>query len=445
MTDMKENPVAPPNAKGGLLIAILGIVLLGTFYLSFLALPLCLTAWILGAKAVNRARRMGVGAGGAAIAAKVMGALGTVFAGVSLVLAGVFLAVAAQVPRDMRESAVAEFQMQNTGPSYEEIFNTRLAAWRSAKVFQTVVQEYRSCNPASMATDEEIAALLAASQLELRRNSRIITVTVRARSALLAASLANAYVRAIETYTDEANRIRCDKAVRQIHENVEKKRREVEDLARRLLEFRTANKLDSLRSSCDTIRQSLSKTTGDILALEGEETQLVAWEKMLETVKDAPERFGSLSTSVPRAQEISTEYRAFQDAAEAYRKMLFTFTENHPDVVARAKELAIARQRFADAAQRARESGRAALRLARDNLANLRATRENLKNDLASCEQRIASAESGLGILEADFGVANRVLEELILAENKARLDAEADNEIIEIVSPANVTGSGRR
>ena len=445
MTDMKENPVAPPNAKGGRLIAILGIVLLGTFYLSLLALPLCLTAWILGAKAVNRARRMGVGAGGAAIAAKVMGALGTVFAGVSLVLAGVFLAVAAQVPRDMRESAVAEFQMQNTGPSYEEIFNTRLAAWRSAKVFQTVVQEYRSCNPASMATDEEIAALLAASQLELRRNSRIITVTVRARSALLAASLANAYVRAIETYTDEANRIRCDKAVRQIHENVEKKRREVEVLARRLLEFRTANKLDSLRSSCDTIRQSLSKTTGDILALEGEETQLVAWEKMLETVKDAPERFGSLAAGVPRAQEISTEYRAFQDATGAYQKLLFTFTENHPDVVAKAKELEIAKQRFVDATQRALETGRATLQVARNRLATLRAKREDLKNDLASYEQRIVFAESGLGILEADFGVANRVLEELILAENKARLDAEADNEIIEIVSPANVTGSGRR
>ena len=336
------------------------------------------------------------------------------------------------------QSAI-EMAMPELGTTYAEIFNTRLSSWRSEKIFQMIVREYRSSHPASTVTDEEVASTLAESQLELQRNSRIITVTVRSRSAQLAADLANAYAKAIETYTDEENKARCDKAVRQIHENVEKKRREVKEISKNLLDFRTANQVDNLRSSRDTVQQSLSKTTGDILTLEGEETQLVAWEKMLEAVKDAPERFGSLSTSVPRAQEISTEYRAFQDATGAYQKLLFTFTENHPDVVAKAKELEIAKQRFVDATQRALETGRSTLQVARNRLANLRAKREDLKNDLASYEQRIVFAESGLGILEADFGVANRVLEGLILDENKSRLDAEATNEIITLGTKAKV------
>lgn len=337
-----------------------------------------------------------------------------------------------------RQSAI-DMAMPVLGDNYAEIFNTRLSSWRSDKIVTMILQEYRSNHPASTIPDEEVISTLVDSQLELQRNSRIIKVTVRSKSPQLAADLANAYAQAIEAYTDEENKLRCDKAVSQIHSNVEKKRREVKEISTKLMEFRTANKIDNMRSSRDTIQQSLSKTTGDILTLEGEETQLVAWEKMLEAVKDDPERFGSLSTSVPRAQEISNEYRAFQDASGDYQKLLFAFTENHPDVVAKGKELEIAKKRFIDATLRALETGRSTLQVTRNQLANLRNKREDLKNELASLEQRIVLAESGLGILDADFGVANRVLEGLIMDENKARLDAEANNEIITLGREANV------
>ena len=337
-----------------------------------------------------------------------------------------------------RSSSVIDLAMQDLGGNYAEIFNTRLSSWRSDKIVTMIVQEYRSNHPASTIPDEEVIATLVDSQLELQRNSRIIKITVRSKSPQLAADLANAYAQAIESYTDEENKLRCDKAVSQIHANVEKKRREVETIAKKLLDFRTANKVDNLRSSRDTTQQSLSKTTSDILTLESEETQLVAWEMMLKAVKDDPESFGSLSTSVPRAQEIATDYRAFQDATGAYQKLLFTFTENHPDVVAKGKELEIAKKRFIDATLRALETGRSTLQVTRNQLANLRNKREDLKNELASLEQRIVLAESGLGILDADFGVANRVLEGLILDENKARLDAEANNEIITLGRQAN-------
>lgn len=336
-----------------------------------------------------------------------------------------------------RQSAI-DLSIPDLGNNYAEIFNTRLSSWRSEKIVSMIVREYRSSHPASTIPDEEIISTLAGSQLELQRNSRIIRITVRSKSPQLAADLANAYAQAIESLTDEENKLRCDKAVSQIHGNVEKKRREVEAISKKLTEFRAANQIDNLRSSREMTQQSLSKTTADILVLEGEETQLVAWEKMLEAVKDDPERFGSLSTSVPRAQEISAEYRAFQDASGDYQKLLFAFTENHPDVVAKGKELEIAKKRFIDATQRALETGRSTLQVARNRLTNLRAKREDLKSELVSLEQRIALAESGLKILETDFGVASRVHEGLTLDESKARLDAEANNEIITLGRQAN-------
>ena len=325
------------------------------------------------------------------------------------------------------------------GNNYAEIFNTRISAWRSDKIVTRIVQQYRASPPASTVSDDEIIGILGGSKLELQRNSRIITITVRSKTPALAAALANAYAEAIEAFTDEENKVRCDKAVANIHGNVEKKRRDVDKLAKQITDFRTANKVDNLRSMRDTVQQGLSKTTTDILALETEESQLVEWEKMLADVQQNPESYGNLSTGVPRAQEIATEYRAFQDASGEYQSILVAYTENHPEVIGKKKTLEIARQRFLEAAQRALLTGRSMLQVTRSQLGNLKMKQEDLRNELASVEQRIVLAESGLSQLETEFGVANHVMEDLILQENRARLEAESINEIITVGRPASV------
>ena len=346
---------------------------------------------------------------------------------------------------DMRRSsasrgngALAEIT-PDYGSTYVEIFNTRISDWRSEKVFAKVIQQYRTGDPNSTVSDEELIGTLAGSTLDLVRNSRIITITVESKTPKVCAALANAYAEAIEAFTDEENKRRCDKAVAQIHSNVEKRRREVDEIAKKLLSFRSAKNVDSLRSRRETISTGLTKTTGDILALETEETQLVEWEKMLEAVQKDPSSYGNLSTGVPRAQEIAQEFRTYQDADSNYQKLLFAFTEDHPDVINAKKAQELGRQRFLDAAARALLTGRSTLRVARNRLVNLRKKQEDLGRELVSVEQQIVLAESGLGQLEAEFNVANRVMEGLIMDENKARMEAESNNEIVRVGRPAGV------
>ncbi len=336
------------------------------------------------------------------------------------------------------QGALAEIT-PDYGNTYAEIFNTRISEWRSEKVITKVIQQYRAGHPNSTVTDEELVESLAESELELIRNSRIITIALRSKSPDICAALANAYAESIESFTDEENKLRCDKAVSQIHQNVERKRREVDKISQQLLEFRTSHKVDNLRSSRDTVQQGLSKTTTDILALETMETQLIEWEKMLTAVQKDPASYGNLSTSVPRAQEIAEEFRAYQDADGLYQKLMFTFTESHPEVIAAKRALELSKQRFLDAAARALLTGRSTLKVTRNQLSILRKKQDDLRNELASLEQRIVLAESGLGQLEAEFGIANRVLEGLILDENKARIEAESNNEIVRVGRPAGV------
>jgi capsular exopolysaccharide synthesis family protein len=329
--------------------------------------------------------------------------------------------------------------MQDYGNNYAEVFNTRKSSWKSEKLMSMVVQEYRASNLSSTVPDEEIIKGAASADFAILRGSRIIALTVSSQSPKLAAGIANAYVKSIESYTDEENKIHCDKAVSQIHENAEKKRLEVEKLAKELYDFRSAHKVDNLRSSRDTLRQALLQTNTDILNLESSETQLVEWEKMLSAVQKNPESFGTLSTGIPRAQEIATEYRAFLDAKMVYDKLLVVFREAHPEVLSKKSELETSRQRFLDATARALQTGKSNLLITRNRLAQLRTKREDLKNELSSISQRIVLAESGLGILEKSYEVANRLFEGLVMDENKARLEAEANNAIIILVNKANI------
>ncbi len=151
---------------------------------------------------------------------------------------------------------------------YEELFNTRLPDWRSEKVVSKIVQLYRSSYPTSTTPDEEIIESLSDSEIKLERGSQNISITVHANKPHLAAALANVYAEAIDAFTEEQNKIRRGKALATVHALVEKQIRKCDDLETKLLDYRSANKLEGLRASRDTIKQGLSKANADILELE---------------------------------------------------------------------------------------------------------------------------------------------------------------------------------
>ena len=273
---------------------------------------------------------------------------------------------------DMRRDSTLQTQdgvSANAGREFTELFNTLVHEWRSEKVVLLILQQYRASHPTSTVSDEELIETLAGSKIKLQPNSRIITISVRARQPVVAAALANAYTAAIEKYTEEQNRASCDRAVAGLHADVVKQRREVDRLSQQLLNFRTDNKLDTLRESRDIIRQGLAKTTADILALESQEVQLDTSAKQ---------------HGLPVEDSLKLES-------------------------------------------------------VRGQLKEFRKKQSDLRNEFASVEQRIILAESGIAKLEAELGVAQRVLESLLLEENKMRIQAESNGMVMRVGRPAVV------
>ena len=323
--------------------------------------------------------------------------------------------------------------MDRWGATYEEIFNTRLSAWRSEKIVTKIIQQYRANYPSSVVTDKELMETLGDSELELVRHSRRITIAVRSTQATLAAQLANAYAEAIEAFTGEENKVRCDKAVAQIHEQVEKQRRADNDIAKSLLEFRTKNKIDDLNSEREIHQQSLQKTTADVLEMRSKVTAAAEWEKVLRAAQERPEDFASLPTDVPRSPEISQAWGALQTAKMEMNALLVRFTKSHPEVKAKEKELEGVRQHFVDTVSHALATAHGNLTAYKSQLAVYEKNSENLRQELALIGQKIVSADAGLKQLEQEKQVSSAILTDLIQKENEARILADQNNEKIKV------------
>ena len=329
--------------------------------------------------------------------------------------------------------------MEQFGGTYEEIFNTRLSDWRSDKIVTKIIQQYRANYPASTTTERELIETLADSELELIRHSRLITIAVRSTTANLAASLANAYAEAIESFTDEENKLRCDKAVAQIHEQVEKQRRQDESVAKQLLDFRTKNKIDDLNSEREILQQSLQKTTADALEMRTQATAATEWAKVLRAAQETPENFGALPTAVPRSSEIGEAYTRLQNGKMEMNALLARYTRNHPEVKAHEKQLETIKQEFVDAVSRALATAHGNLAAYKNQLAVFEKNSEKLRTELALIGQKIVSADAGLKQLEQEKEVSSTILTDLMQKENEARIAAEQNNEIVRVGRPALV------
>ena len=342
-------------------------------------------------------------------------------------------------PKTSAPGALGQITEIDYGNTYEEVFNTRLSDWRSEKLITKIMQQYRASHPASTVSDEELLETLAESELELVRRSRLITIAVRSGSAQLAADLANSYAEAIESFTDEENRLRCDKAVAQISDQVKKQRSVDERVSEALLNFRKTHKVDNLKSEREIVQQSLQKVTADVLELESEVTSATEWEKVLEAAQETPEDFGALPSAVPRSSEIGQAYTDLQKCRLELNSLLTSFTTSHPDVRIKQKNLDILKQQFTESVSRALATAHGNLASFRNQLAVHRKSRDRLTATLAEIDQKIISAESGLAQIESEKEISSLLLKQLQQDENTARIAAEANNEIVRVGRIAGV------
>ena len=339
-----------------------------------------------------------------------------------------------------------EGSMVNYGDYYEEVVNTYLPSWRSEALVTKILQQYRANYPNSTMTDKEIIEVLADSELKRVPRARLIEIAVRSKSPVIAAALANAYAEAIESFTDEENMRRCEKAVARIHEQVEKQKRMDDDLAARLLKFRMEHSVDNLEEQRAIFNKSLSTATANVFEYEKRVKEAKEWVDILETAQSAPEKFGELPVIGPRFREISAAYTKLQSVKMELAKLKEAYTAQHPSMVAKESEFKAVSRQFNDTFERVYKTAKGNLAHNESQLAQFKQKRDELKKWIEDFRLKIVKADAGLKQLEQEKKISSAIYQDLLLKENHVRIAAEQGCIIVRVGRHAKVpTRPGRR
>ena len=339
-----------------------------------------------------------------------------------------------------------EGSMVNYSDYYEEVVNTYLPSWRSEAVVTKILQQYRANYPNSTMTDKEIIEVLADSELKRVPRARLIEIAVRSKSPVIAAALANAYAEAIESFTDEENMRRCEKAVARIHEQVEKQKRMDDDLAARLLKFHMEHSVDNLEEQRAIFNKSLSTATANVFEYEKRVKEAKEWVDILETAQSAPEKFGELPVIGPRFREISAAYTKLQSVKMELAKLKEAYTAQHPSMVAKESEFKAVSRQFNDTFERVYKTAKGNLAHNESQLAGFKQKRTELKKWIEDFRLKIVKADADLKQLEQEKKISSALYQDLLLKENQIRIAAEQGSLIVRVGRHAKVpTRPGRR
>ena len=210
------------------------------------------------------------------------------------------------------------------------------------------------------------------------RHSRLITISVRSKSPELAAALANAYAEAIESFTDEANKKRCDK-------------------------------VDNLHAELAILNQSLQTATADVEEYEKRVAAGSEWVKVLQTVQKNPETFGKLLKDVPRSSEIAAAYTKLQTVKTELATLKTQYTREHPAVVAKEGELDVISKEFDENVKRALATAQGDLTANQNQLDSFKRKCESLNKYIADIGQKSVRADAGLKQLEQGTNVSREI------------------------------------
>lgn len=320
----------------------------------------------------------------------------------------------------------------------DEVYNTRIMKLHSRDVFMAVIQRYRSDNPSSLVTDETLVETLSRNtELTLQRRTRLIRVTVRSPSPELSVTLANAYMLAVDTYTQEQNREQAEKAKDFLKIIVEAQKRELARKDQEILDFRSANQIDTMEGERKKVEASQLTLNADAVSLETQITRSREIIKVMDAVRNDADKFGALPESAPHAEALLAAYQRLQTAVTERNVLLTRFTANHPDVAAREKQVEQFRAQVADEVARVHDTAKANLNLLVGQLTDNRTRREEADKCASELEQKIVTAKMRLETLLRDREVADTNYRDTLNRERVAQMSVDDNAATITIVEKA--------
>ena len=333
----------------------------------------------------------------------------------------------------------AVFEDGGYGGQTEDLFNTRLTKLKSREVQAQAAARFRRDFPKIAISDKDLALAIEKVNLAMRRRTRLVEITVASIRPELASALVNAYADTAMQHAVDENKSLSDSAVFWLKAQAEAQKKLLEKADEAIVDYMALNQLDTLASQKGAVDSSLGSYNGELVAVDNAIARAVDLMKVLEGIQANPAAIGSMPESVPRASEIALVMERLQAAQAERDALLVRYTDQHPEVQEKEKQVAVIHQQFAEAAKRAHETAAANLDLLRKQADTLRWKKEEQLKIGADLDLKIKAISMKLEQLEREKQANAMSYRGILNRMEEARLAQDDNTATITIVEKAEI------
>ena len=314
----------------------------------------------------------------------------------------------------------------NAQGTTQEIFNTRLAMFRSSKVIKLVADRIRTdYSQLKTLPDEDLFDLLRDNvTLTQERQSRLVTISVRYTDAKIAKAIADAYAQTAVAFSQDENKEAVEAGVARLVSMKESAERAVSDASQKMLEFRQKNQLDPMVSERESLNQVRAKLSMDLTTLVAVRNDDKAILDILDETLKAQDRskFSSLPDRTPRAEEIARVQKELQDAIAERDALLVTYTEKNQKVEIANRGIEVLEKQYFDAVERARNVAAAAFEISDAKVKEMNNRIQENFSHQQELSAKIARIETQLRQLELTYENSSLSLKDVSANLENARI-----------------------
>ena len=324
----------------------------------------------------------------------------------------------------------------------EEVFNTRIQKFKGTRMRELVAAQLLAITNRPALSQEQIAEILMGGDFSLIRRSYLLRVTCVSADPEIACLGANAFAEGTVQLSVEENRIASDNAVVWLEQQAQQQQKALDKITQAITAFREAKRIDASENEKAALQKSLVDIGTQLTQLDNAR---VLADKLLAAVKAVsldPRNAGNLPDSTPRREEIVQAVAKWLLAIQERDALMARFTPDHPDVIARSKNIFVLGEQVAGAIKRAQSTAEANLLLLDQQAVGLRQRMETQSRAAAELEGRIIRIQAEFGELERERNVADMSYKSLLTRIEEARLSADENTATVKIVERASTPAS---
>ena len=325
----------------------------------------------------------------------------------------------------------------------EEIFNTRLAKFKSPKMREIAAEEFAVLSAdKSLSKGDCLKAVSGRTSFKLKNKTQLVIISFENTNPEVTAMAANSYAMASREVSLKENKVASENAVEWLRIQASSQKKLLADTEQKLADFRAKSHMTILEGRQKSHANAITELNGSLAGLESKIVTMSEVLKILNIQALDIEGAKTLPSGVPYSEQISTALKDLQATIKQRDILLNNYTDKHPEVVALNSQIDNYQKSLISELSTARTVVANNVTLLKNQAKSLQERIVSIQSEIATLEGTIVSYKTQITAMERERDVSDGTYRNILRRIEEARLSTDENTAIINIIDFAQKPSS---